>query len=175
VQSEAEQERARQKWIKVQENSRKLEESRREQMRQRKIEAEQRMERRGRQLAESERYHEEKKRDYHKKTQLIDDMHLRMNSKKERMQETRRRFWGKIAREKEVVGELFETFIHTGKLHRPWAAVDLDGDAIPTVFEVATVESTPVSIAPGQSTLHLPKGRLRASLERSPGAKTNQV
>jgi hypothetical protein len=36
----------------------------------------------------------------------------------------------------QVVGELFEGYVRTGALHKPWGVVDLDGDAIPTVFEV---------------------------------------
>lgn len=52
------------------------------------------------------------------------------------MLETRKRFWHKLAREKEVVEELFEDYLRTGSLHRPWGAVDLDGDALSTVFEV---------------------------------------
>lgn len=52
------------------------------------------------------------------------------------MFETRKRFWHKLAREKEVVEELFEDYLRTGSLHRPWGAVDLDGDALSTVFEV---------------------------------------
>ncbi len=34
------------------------------------------------------------------------------------------------------MGELFEGYVRTGSLHKPWGAVDLDGDAIPTVFDV---------------------------------------
>jgi hypothetical protein len=36
----------------------------------------------------------------------------------------------------QVVGELFEGYVRTGALHKPWGVVDLDGDAIPTVFDV---------------------------------------
>lgn len=101
---------------------------------------ERRAERR-KQLGEMRAEAERREGDLKKKVKMLDNHRKTVTLKREQIRDNTNQVKHRVAREKEVVAELYMDYMRTGHLAKPTGLVDLDGDALPAVLEIAARKS----------------------------------
>jgi CRP-like cAMP-binding protein len=76
-----------------------------------------------------------------KRSELLENHRAKVYSKKAAVVESTKDYKYIAVREKEVVRGMFHDYVRTGHLARPWGLIDLSGDALPSLIEIATEKS----------------------------------
>ena len=81
-----------------------------------------------------------------KRSELLERHRSKVYAKQKAVEENTREYKYIAGREKEVVREMFQEYVQTGHLVKPWGLVDLSGDALPSLIEIATDKSKGYSL-----------------------------
>ena len=76
-----------------------------------------------------------------KRSELLENHRAKVYSKRIAVAESTKDYKYIAVREKEVVKGMFHDYVRTGHLAKPWGLIDLSGDALPSLIEIATEKS----------------------------------
>eukprot|EP00286_Rhodomonas_abbreviata_P008274 CAMPEP_0181319016 /NCGR_PEP_ID=MMETSP1101-20121128/17330_1 /TAXON_ID=46948 /ORGANISM="Rhodomonas abbreviata, Strain Caron Lab Isolate" /LENGTH=527 /DNA_ID=CAMNT_0023426555 /DNA_START=57 /DNA_END=1641 /DNA_ORIENTATION=- len=134
-------EKASQRWEKIEQTSQKVVSQRRVEAEERALAVEKRRQARKKQLQAMKKVEEHRLKEVSKKAAILEEHRMEVYAKRMQERDNIKLRLNRIGREKEVVSELFQDYLRTGALQKPWGLVDLDGDALPSVLEIAAQKS----------------------------------
>jgi len=76
-----------------------------------------------------------------KRSELLETQRTKVYTKQKAVRESTMEYSYLAKREKEVVRDMYYEYVRTGHLAKPWGIIDLSGDALPSVIEIAAKKS----------------------------------
>lgn len=76
-----------------------------------------------------------------KRSELLESHRNKVYTKQKAVRESTREYTYIARREKEVVRDMYHEYVRTGHLAKPWGIIDLSGDALPSLIEIAANKS----------------------------------
>jgi phenylpyruvate tautomerase PptA (4-oxalocrotonate tautomerase family) len=76
-----------------------------------------------------------------KRSELLETQRTKVYTKQKAVRESTKEYSYLAKREKEVVRDMYYDYVRTGHLAKPWGIIDLSGDALPSVIEIAAKKS----------------------------------
>jgi hypothetical protein len=132
---------ARQNWEKIEQTSKMILQKRDEEARKRQAETE------SRRLASLEKLKMRRQAEEHilaevqKRSDLLEQHRTKVVAKQKAVKDSTKEYRYIAVREKEVVSDMFHSYVRTGHLARPWGLDVLKGDALPSLIEIAADKS----------------------------------
>jgi len=129
--------KANETWERVHEKSRKVLEARMNEARKRQQESEMRRAASRRKLLQLRQMAERRRDEISKKSELLESHREEVFHRQKIAKEKKRELFFMVEKEKDIMTDLFQEFPKNRHPSRPWRLIDLSGDALPDVFEIA--------------------------------------